>query len=645
MAGSVSGGCVESEVYGHACEVLDGAEPQLLTYGISDERRARGRAAVRRRDRRLRGRAARTLLDRLERDRRGAASAPCSSRSSRATALGAELLVHRGRRADRRGARRAAEPRSTRCSAGGPERAARARRTAAGLRRGATGRRRASLVFGAVDTAEALCRAGEADRLADDRRRRARASSRRAERLPSADEVSSAWPEDALAQVQPDHADRVVVLTHDEKFDVPALEGRSRPRRSTSARSARGANQASSARAAPRAGASPRASSTGSRARPGSTSAPTPRPRRRSRSSARSWRPRAAAPAARSETPRAASTSKRPPEPTFGSRRVRFAPLTALDSRKGEEGLGVERRSPTRLARARRRGRGGRAGRHRVHVHGGADLERRRAAASSSATCRATCGGAGPRSGVREVMNPSQQVQRADLRRRGQPARLRARHELARARAARRHARDARHALPGQGAELPERRHRRARTGRSTSPTPATGACPVFGDRARAASSASRASTDRARAAASPSSWSAEDEFEQPNGLCFSPDESLLYINDTPRAQIRSSTCRRRHALERAAVLRGHRLGRDRGGHPGRDEVRRARQRLGHRPGRRLGHLPGGRAPGRRSRCPENTGNLTWGGPTGTSSSSRARPRSTASTSRSARRRSPTSVR
>jgi gluconolactonase len=31
----------------------------------------------------------------------------------------------------------------------------------------------------------------------------------------------------------------------------------------------------------------------------------------------------------------------------------------------------------------------------------------------------------------------------------------------------------------------------------------------------------------------------AEDEFEMPNGLCFSPDESLLYINDTPRALIK----------------------------------------------------------------------------------------------------------
>src|SRR5438270_649958 len=29
------------------------------------------------------------------------------------------------------------------------------------------------------------------------------------------------------------------------------------------------------------------------------------------------------------------------------------------------------------------------------------------------------------------------------------------------------------------------------------------------------------------------------DDFVQPNGLCFSPDESLLYVNDTDRAHIR----------------------------------------------------------------------------------------------------------
>ena len=30
-----------------------------------------------------------------------------------------------------------------------------------------------------------------------------------------------------------------------------------------------------------------------------------------------------------------------------------------------------------------------------------------------------------------------------------------------------------------------------------------------------------------------------KDEFEMPNGVCFSPDESLVYINDTPRAHIK----------------------------------------------------------------------------------------------------------
>src|SRR5256885_1297162 len=37
LAGSVSGGCVESEVVEAANEVLAGGEPRLLTFGISDD--------------------------------------------------------------------------------------------------------------------------------------------------------------------------------------------------------------------------------------------------------------------------------------------------------------------------------------------------------------------------------------------------------------------------------------------------------------------------------------------------------------------------------------------------------------------------------------------------------------------------------
>jgi xanthine dehydrogenase accessory factor len=37
MCGSVSGGCVENDVFEHARQVIETGEPQLLSYGISDD--------------------------------------------------------------------------------------------------------------------------------------------------------------------------------------------------------------------------------------------------------------------------------------------------------------------------------------------------------------------------------------------------------------------------------------------------------------------------------------------------------------------------------------------------------------------------------------------------------------------------------
>jgi xanthine dehydrogenase accessory factor len=79
-------------------------------------------------------------------------------------------------------------------------------------------------VYGAVDTAEALARAAKLlswTVIVGD----ARGQFATQERIPSADELIVEWPEEALAQVAPDHQTAIVVLTHDDKFDEPALKG------------------------------------------------------------------------------------------------------------------------------------------------------------------------------------------------------------------------------------------------------------------------------------------------------------------------------------------------------------------------------------------------------------------------------------
>jgi gluconolactonase len=45
------------------------------------------------------------------------------------------------------------------------------------------------------------------------------------------------------------------------------------------------------------------------------------------------------------------------------------------------------------------------------------------------------------------------------------------------------------------------------------------------------------------------------DDFAQPNGLCFSPDESLLYVNDSDRAHVRIFDVGRDRALSNGRVF------------------------------------------------------------------------------------------
>jgi xanthine dehydrogenase accessory factor len=217
IAGGVSGGCVEGAVVELAEQVLDGAPPKLVHYGIADseawdvglpcggeidvwiQEYQPGRFAEIAREG---GRAAEVTV--LE----GAAP-------------GAKLLVE----AD--GARSG--------TLGAPELDDEAVRAASELLWAERSERRGPLfidvvapaprliLFGAVDIAASLCtlarNAGWRPYVIDPRARFATP-----ERFPDAEEVIAAWPEEAFAQIGGiDPATSIAVLTHDPKLDDAAL--------------------------------------------------------------------------------------------------------------------------------------------------------------------------------------------------------------------------------------------------------------------------------------------------------------------------------------------------------------------------------------------------------------------------------------
>jgi xanthine dehydrogenase accessory factor len=207
LAGSVSGGCVESEVVEVAREVLEGGEPRLLTFGISDDLALSvglpcgGEIDV------WVDEPAPELLDQLEKlvrdEGRAVVLTDLGEGTSRLVRHGedpvADELIRagHGRVMDIEGRRVFVDV------FGPPPRL---------------------LVYGAVDTADALCAAARGlgwHTIAAD----ARGRFATLERLPHAHEVIVAWPDETLAQVRPDHATAIVVLTHDDKFDIPMLVG------------------------------------------------------------------------------------------------------------------------------------------------------------------------------------------------------------------------------------------------------------------------------------------------------------------------------------------------------------------------------------------------------------------------------------
>jgi xanthine dehydrogenase accessory factor len=195
LAGSVSGGCVENDVVLAAQDVLAGGPPRLLTYGITDEMAfgvglpCGGEIDV--------------FVEELIDAERPDVTLTIVAGEGVGERIDDPELVEQARRRGRSHVLEL-EDRTILADVHAPP--------------------TRLFVYGAVDTAEALCRAakllGWRTVVAD-----ARASFATPERIPSADELLLLWPEEALDQVQPDLGTAVVVLTHDDKFDLPLIRG------------------------------------------------------------------------------------------------------------------------------------------------------------------------------------------------------------------------------------------------------------------------------------------------------------------------------------------------------------------------------------------------------------------------------------
>ncbi|HEY6835179.1 MAG TPA: XdhC family protein [Gaiellaceae bacterium] len=190
LLGSVSGGCVESDVAEQALEVIAGGEPRLITYGITDDQAWEVGLPC--------GGEIDVFVQRRERE------LPVDGSGARLTALEGPRAGEQWLADDVDGPSRVLE-------LDGEKVFAEVFEVPPKL-----------VVIGATDTAEELCRAAQAlgwrTFVADPR-----PGLVTRERLPSPDELMVAWPDDERVRAELEGKTAVVVLTHEERLDVPAL--------------------------------------------------------------------------------------------------------------------------------------------------------------------------------------------------------------------------------------------------------------------------------------------------------------------------------------------------------------------------------------------------------------------------------------
>jgi len=228
MAGSVSGGCVENDVVERALLVLDSGEPVVATYGVDDDEGLEVGLScggsidvlIERFDATEAWRALRRAVEKDERAALAIALAPASLVGRKLAVLGDgrtvgsideasdQRLVAEARQLLREGGTRALT--LPHLGGGGkvfieaflpPQRL---------------------FIVGATHTAVALARMAKllGFRVTVIDARRAYATR---ERFPEADELRPVHPAEVLDEARLDASSYVVILTHDPKFDLPAL--------------------------------------------------------------------------------------------------------------------------------------------------------------------------------------------------------------------------------------------------------------------------------------------------------------------------------------------------------------------------------------------------------------------------------------